>query len=209
MYFQYKGFRFHLTQRSNAKRISMTARKNAEAVSLTAPPWAGTQEIRRFLDANMPWLQKYAPKVTDFLPHYEKGEDHAFAGYRVTLGEHGIPTGKAFLTMRQHHLERLIEKLLPEWEARMHVKINEVRYRNTVSQWGSCQPQKGIICLATNLALVPKECVEYILVHELCHMHYANHSPLFYADMDRYLPGWRELKEKLSAFDLKPRPPKI
>jgi predicted metal-dependent hydrolase len=63
-------------------------------------------------------------------------------------------------------------------------------------QWGSCSPA-GRITLNPLLVKAPRECIDYVLLHELCHLLHHNHSPQFYRTLDRHLPGWRATKEKL------------
>ena len=63
-------------------------------------------------------------------------------------------------------------------------------------QWGSCSPA-GRITLNPLLVKAPRECIDYVLLHELCHLLHHNHSPKFYKTLDRHLPGWRGIKEKL------------
>ena len=43
----------------------------------------------------------------------------------------------------------------------------------------------------------PRECIDYVLLHELCHLLHHNHSPKFYRTLDRHMPNWRMVKEKL------------
>ncbi|MBQ1859843.1 MAG: M48 family metallopeptidase [Clostridia bacterium] len=54
---------------------------------------------------------------------------------------------------------------------------------------------------------MPPECVEYILVHELCHLHHPDHSPAFHAEMTALLPDWKERRKRLNRFDLQAYPP--
>ncbi|WP_233410492.1 M48 family metallopeptidase [Rugamonas violacea] len=63
-------------------------------------------------------------------------------------------------------------------------------------QWGSCSPA-GRITLNPMLVKAPRECIDYVLLHELCHLLHHNHGPKFYKTLDRALPGWREIKERL------------
>ena len=63
-------------------------------------------------------------------------------------------------------------------------------------QWGSCSPA-GRITLNPLLIKAPRECIDYVLLHELCHLLHHNHSPKFYKSLDRHMPGWRVIKEKL------------
>ena len=70
--------------------------------------------------------------------------------------------------------------------------------RRLRKQWGNCAPQGRIVL---NLALIkaPRECIDYVLLHELCHLREHNHSPAFYALLDRLIPGWKSIKLKLDG----------
>ncbi|WP_259372424.1 M48 family metallopeptidase [Ideonella azotifigens] len=63
-------------------------------------------------------------------------------------------------------------------------------------QWGSCSPS-GRITLNPLLVKTPRECIDYVLLHELCHLLHHNHSPKFYQALNRHMPNWQAVKEKL------------
>ena len=65
-------------------------------------------------------------------------------------------------------------------------------------QWGSCSPS-GSINLNPHLIRAPRECVDYVLLHEICHIREHNHSKEFYALLDKVQPGWRPIKLKLDS----------
>ena len=87
--------------------------------------------------------------------------------------------------------------LVAKWERIMGVRVGKLAYRNMTSRWGSCQPATGRICINTRLALYPPECLEYIVVHEMCHLIEGGHGPRFKALLDTYLPDWRQRNAKL------------
>ena len=87
--------------------------------------------------------------------------------------------------------------LLERWEAALGVHAATVVYRNMKSRWGSCQPATGRICINVRLALYPPECLEYVVVHELCHLRERGHGSAFRALMDAALPDWRLRRAKL------------
>lgn len=94
-------------------------------------------------------------------------------------------------------VEAFTPALVAKWEPILGVHANKLAYRNMKSQWGSCQPATGRICINVRLALYPPACLEYVVVHELCHLIVPGHGPDFYALLDRYLPGWRIARDKL------------
>ncbi len=72
--------------------------------------------------------------------------------------------------------------------------------RQMRSRWGSCTAQ-GKITLNLKLIMVPKQLIDYVIVHELCHRVEQNHSKRFYGLLGRVMPDWKERKEKLKRFD--------
>lgn len=63
-------------------------------------------------------------------------------------------------------------------------------------RWGSCT-RNGKITLNTELVKAPKACIEYVMVHELCHLAIRNHTKDFYDLQAKLLPDWQKWKEKL------------
>lgn len=74
----------------------------------------------------------------------------------------------------------------------------EMRLRHMTVQWGSCSPA-GRITLNPMLVKAPRECIDYVLLHELVHLLHHNHSPAFYRTLDRQLPRWPAVKLKLDG----------
>jgi len=54
-----------------------------------------------------------------------------------------------------------------------------------------------MVTLNTDLVKAPKECIDYVVTHELCHLKHHNHSPGFYKLLDSAIPGWEKIKHKL------------
>ena len=206
MVFQYKGFVFHETRRSNVRRISLSVRRNADYVALTVPPGVRHTDVLRFLDRNLDWLNERAPRVTDFRPVYADGEEHCCMGTRVILGRNGIPSGPAFVDWRQRQLESLVRAVLPRYAALLRVQPREICFKKTVSTWGTCRPRTGMITFSTNLAMVPRACVEFVVAHELCHFHHPDHSKGFYDELTSIQPDWEARMKILEGFDIRPRP---
>jgi predicted metal-dependent hydrolase len=65
-------------------------------------------------------------------------------------------------------------------------------------QWGSCSPN-GVLLLNPHLVKAPRECIEYVLLHELCHLQEHNHSPRFYRLLTEQMMEWRSVKAKLDG----------
>lgn len=63
-------------------------------------------------------------------------------------------------------------------------------------QWGSCSPG-GRLTLNPWLVKAPRDCIDYVVLHELCHLKEHNHSPRFYKLLDKHMPQWRNRKKRL------------
>lgn len=66
------------------------------------------------------------------------------------------------------------------------------------TRWGSCS-KDGHVTLSTELFHMPHRLIEYVIVHELCHLVHLNHSPAFYFQVARCLPDWRQRRRELET----------
>lgn len=78
-------------------------------------------------------------------------------------------------------------KTIPQW-----------RLVSMRKQWGSCST-KGVILLNTHLVKAPRNCVDYVITHELCHLQEHNHSPRYYRLLGQLMPEWQSIKAKLDG----------
>lgn len=74
-----------------------------------------------------------------------------------------------------------------------------LQLRMMKQRWGSCSPA-GRLTLNPNLVKASRECIDYVLIHELCHLEAHHHGPLFYRLLDAQMPGWRKVKERLDGW---------
>lgn len=73
-----------------------------------------------------------------------------------------------------------------------------IRLLTMQNQWGSCSPNSRLT-MNTHLVKSPRECIDYVILHELCHLAEHNHSPRFYRLMSEVMPEWEEVKERLDG----------
>ncbi|MGE1061940.1 SprT family zinc-dependent metalloprotease [Megasphaera paucivorans] len=76
----------------------------------------------------------------------------------------------------------------------------QFRQRLMKSRWGSCIPCKQIITLNTYLTVMPNDCTEYVILHELCHLLHPNHSSQFYGLIEKIMPDWKKRKKAMLLY---------
>ncbi len=77
-------------------------------------------------------------------------------------------------------------------------KQPEFKILSMQKQWGSCSIQ-GCLMLNPHLIKAPKECIDYVMLHELCHLSEHNHSERFWRLLTQVMPHWKEVKSKLDG----------
>ncbi len=90
-----------------------------------------------------------------------------------------------------------VGRWLPRHANRLPRLPSSCRIRPLVSRWGSLAPRSGALSLDLALVLAPPAAFEYVLVHELCHLLQANHSPAFWREVETRLPDWRSQRNWL------------
>ena len=166
-------------RRKRVKNLSIYVKSPSARIEVSAPLRMSDARIRQFVSQKASWIRRKQEEILAS-PH-SKAE------------EAGDEEKKLWRDVVSSFTPALIEK----WEPVMGVKAGEIAYRNMRSRWGSCKPSTGRICIHTRLALYAPECLDYVVVHELCHLLERGHGPRFYELMDSFLPDWKERRAKL------------
>ena len=95
----------------------------------------------------------------------------------------------------------IVEELYPVFQ-KYGVAPPVLRIRDMDTRWGSCLPGKGVITLNKRLLEAPRNCIEYVVMHEYCHFIHPNHSKHFYDFLAMLMPDWKERKKVLDATTL-------
>ena len=90
-----------------------------------------------------------------------------------------------------------IEKRLPYWSKRTNMEYKTVKIGDAVSQYGCCIPSKKELHFSNRLIMLPEDKIDAIIVHELSHLKYANHSKDFYQLVQTYIPNYFEIDKWL------------
>jgi len=102
----------------------------------------------------------------------------------------------------RQQIKTAASELTAKWEPILGVRVERVFVQRMKTRWGGCNTDSHTIRLNTELAKKPRECLEYIIVHELVHLLERHHTERFTALMDEHLPQWRQLRKLLNTAPL-------
>ncbi|MDR0587634.1 MAG: M48 family metallopeptidase [Burkholderiales bacterium] len=104
---------------------------------------------------------------------------------------------KAVENWQRSLINNSVIPLIDDWQEKIGVKVNKITLRTMKSCWGTCTAQTRRITI--NIALIekPMTCLNYVVVHELCHLVHHNHSSDFWQLLTDHLPDWRETSRLL------------
>lgn len=91
----------------------------------------------------------------------------------------------------------MIQEKLPYWGKITNIPYQSFKIRDAISKFGSCIPATGKLHFSSRLIMLPEDKVDAIIVHELCHIIYPNHSKEFYNLVKRYIPNYDEIDKWL------------
>ena len=168
--------------RKRIKHVHLSVHPPAGEVRISAPARLNREAIRAFALSKLGWIRR----------QQERMREHV----RVPL--------TVWESQRCGQIEEAAPPLIAEWEPRLGVKIRRLVFRRMKARWGSCNPTRRTVCLNTELSKRPRECLEYVIVHELAHLLEPTHNARFKAIMDRVLPRWREARELLDRYPILP-----
>lgn len=198
-----------------------------QSVTVKAPEGRTLDEVLAKLEARGRWIAKQRQYFGQFLPRlpekrYISGETFIYLGrqYRLKV----MPDAAKFAALKGKFLEvhgpersdmEGVKSLVLDWYrsharaeferrlwrcwdlARRHgIPRPTLRIRRMKRRWGSCG-KSGAILLNTELARAPVHCIDYVIVHELCHLRFPHHSKGFYRLLGLLVPDWKQRKERL------------
>lgn len=165
--------------RKRVKNLNLRISRDGSHVDVSAPSWVSEDEVRGFVRRKAAWIESHLAQAADTpMARASQATPEEVARWREVVSA-------------------CVPALIAAWEPIMGVKAGKLAYRNMTSRWGSCQPSTGRICINVRLALYPPECLEYVVVHELCHLLERGHGPRFHQLMDAFMPDWKQRRAKL------------
>lgn len=200
------------------------------SVTVKAPRDTTIETIRAFVHRRGGWIRKAWRDFEQYLPkqperRYISGESHRYLGrqYRLKIDQGEVEAvkclrGYLWITAKDEPTPELAKIMLEDWY-RQHAKnifherlmachqrvlregipLPALLIRKMVSRWGSYS-SAGRITLNLALIKAPKECIDYVIIHELCHHKVKHHGPKFWRLLHRLMPDFEERRRKLNLF---------
>lgn len=214
------------------KQISITVHPDLR-ITAKAPLGTDTATLENRLQKRASWIaqklsyfEKYHPQTPP--RQYINGETHRYLGrqYRLRIQydkrqkvrligryfnvETPRPNDRKHIRQLMHnwylkHAKRFISKRLNEWWPVLknwNISQPEIKFRRMQKRWGSLTPS-GAILFNTELVKAPIHCVDYVIVHELCHLIYPRHENRYYRLLERIMPDWENRKERLERVNIR------
>lgn len=173
-----EGVRVLFQRSRRARRISVSIAPFHD-VRVSVPYSSSYSQAEKFILSKMGWIRRHLEKIKRYeslaesVKKFESidGVGEAAAGEKI-----------------ETRLKLLAEKY--------GFSYNRVTIRRQKTRWGSCSV-KNNISLNINLASLPEELMDYVILHELVHTHIKDHSPRFWAEMDKMVGDGRRMRRRL------------
>jgi predicted metal-dependent hydrolase len=199
------------------------------SVMVTAPKDADDSAVEQKIHKRAGWIVQQQRFFENYLPpipprQYVSGESHRYLGRQYRLRVHEgdkdavrMSRGQINVYLADPSKKPRIKTLVVGWfrqraeavfrelfdamvsKAERHgITADDFEIRRMKNRWGSCTSE-GRILLNPDLIIAPKQCIEYVIVHELCHLQEHNHGPAFYRLLQALMPDWEQRRERLNG----------
>lgn len=211
------------------KNLHLSVHPPVGRVTISSPEFYDLEKVKIYAASKWSWIKKEQQKFKNQrreMPRlYISQESHYFQGKRyllqVVAAEKNQVNRKAnklhlqvndvndivlkrkvmYQFYRKELKQRVMEYIL-KYAALMNLKVPEYSIRLMKTKWGSCALISDRLIFNIELAKKPLECIEYIVVHEMVHLHERNHNKNFIMLMNKYLPNWRVQKKVLNELPI-------
>lgn len=213
------------------KNVHLSVYPPTGRVRISAPRRMSLNTIRTFAISKLGWIKQQQRKIREqereTPREFVDRESHYVWGKRYLLrviAQNETPkvilkhkqlllyigalaqTDEKRAVMEQWYREQIrkaLSKLITKLEALIGVSVRRVFVQRMKTKWGSCNNKKRSIRLNTDLAKKPRECLEYVVVHEMVHLIEPTHNSRFVALMELFMPQWQHYRNLLNQLPVR------
>lgn len=215
-------------ERKPIKNLHLAVYPPNGRVHVSSPKEWSDEDIRSFVVSRWDWIEEQRKDIANQARQSHRefvdGESHYVLGVKYRLEvkyANATPSveihgGVVSMTVRpdaseskrsevmREYLRSVLKEELAEmvdkWCKKMEVEEVTWIVKQMKTRWGSCVESKKLIQLNLELARLPRRCIEYVVVHELCHLRVHGHNRMFENLISQYLPNWKSLRKELNGF---------
>ena len=203
--------------RSKRKTLALIVETDG-TLTVRAPQRMKEADIRHFIETKADWIKRKQAKAWEaavYLRKYVDGESFWYLGENILLcivagkkpalvldglfklSASAQPKAEAVFTAWYRKRARTVLTERVEFFSRGYgFKAGRIRISSARTRWGSCS-SKGTLSFTWRLVMAPMNVVDYVVVHELCHLTAMNHSKAFWAEVEKILPDYKERRKWL------------
>lgn len=160
--------------RSNRKTIAIQIKADGQVI-VRCPRRMRTEEIQKFIASKEKWVMRNLSKLKS---------------------QTVVPFKENEIKILRDQTKKLVSEKVAYYSSMMGVTYQRITIRAQKTRWGSCS-SRGNLSFNCLLALVPEDVLEYVVVHELCHLIEMNHSERFWEEVHKILPNYAQSRRWL------------
>ena len=212
--------------RSKRKTLSLIVEIDG-TLTVRAPLRMKEADIRRFIEAKKSWVKRKQAqtRAEAVIPHqFVDGETFWYLGQEVPLrivpaegprrgGQRPALVMDGFFKLAESarsqaqsvfeawykkQARALLTERVEFFAHTQGLKVKKIRISSARTRWGSCSA-KGTLSFTWRLVMAPPDVIDYVVVHELCHLKELNHSKAFWAQVEKILPDYKQRRKWLKA----------
>jgi predicted metal-dependent hydrolase len=210
--YEYKGLKVHHLKKSRLKNIYISINRQKE-ITVKTNKSTPKYKVLDIVDKKASWIDKHLTKLDSLDDDIASDKAIYFMGNKYQIerykSDRVILANKLYIPDDMEIQEaiksfyksntRYIDSILQECIYVTNLQPSKVTYRYMKTRWGSCGI-KNQISLNTQLLKLPKELIEYVIYHELCHILHKNHSARFWTEVAKYVPKYKECRKALRYY---------
>lgn len=167
--------------KSKRKTLTIEINKDLQII-VRAPLFVSNREIQKFIVEKSVWIEKSIEKIK---MRNEQEKQNALPEFTKKEVQNLVNMARECIPKRVEHYAKI-----------MSVEYNKISIKKMTSRWGSCSA-KGNLSFNCLLMLCPEEVLDYVVVHELCHLKEMNHSKRFWSLVEHFCPEYEQYKKWL------------
>lgn len=207
----------YTVSRSDRKSVAIVINTDGSVV-VRAPRAMSDTDISLFVDKKQMWIRTKQEQIAAIsekheILHADDGDSILYLGHSYVISKEDVDEiaidGTTLVVPSEYTIndisewlkteaEKIIGERVNRYASIMGVKYAHVKMSDAKARWGSCS-SKDSLNFAWRLVLAPLGIIDYVVVHELSHITYKNHSPQFWARVKTVLPHYKEQQDWLKA----------